>query len=363
ARCQVEVSGTTLTRAQPGTLTAAVIGGCMPDFPRVTQYRWQFNGGPRCTGGDTCKRTTTANTTPVTMVDSRRAYAVNVEAVDAQGATQCSGQASLTVNARTGPEWTLRPVLILPDVDLTWGRLPEVVEPEPGYYAAKVVAGELENELASTEKLRRALEPQENGWADAARIAPVNDPGGPNHGWAYVAETALRVEMRARINQYLLENGPLPLAPPPCTGNLPCTPLPNFWQENHQACEAVTGCFPAEFVQAVIGHEVDGAWGPSSTGHFGELTKELRTGDPRELVEKLVDETGTSGLQATLIAALNGREEKLRRKAGHAFVGGNWPPPTVHACAPGPCNPRRASFWRALHGYNPRCGVSIEQNF
>ncbi|MBI5494673.1 MAG: hypothetical protein HY904_06555, partial [Deltaproteobacteria bacterium] len=300
------------------------------------------------------------------MVDSRGAYAVNVEAVDAQGTTQCSRQASLTVNARTGPEWKTIPTLARPEDDpnlYLWGEMPEVVPVSPLLGGGTMAVGVVGKEFDRSSWRPVTMQPQAiatdalplQRWAGATEEGTVSDPSGPNDAFVFVKKANIRVEHAYVVNFWLRQDGakPDPVFSPQTA---------NFWDQNQQMCEPTNGFSPGEYVAAIAGHENDGAWEPG-TGHFGVIARLLAERDPRKIVEAEFDSNSTDFLRLMVALNLSRLENDFNDRASDdgPWVKPAWPPPpdASRLCNPGPCDLTRASFWRSTTAYAPECGTRL----
>ena len=319
---EVALADPTMVRGAATAITAAIT----PTTYTPHRIEWVFT---KEDGQGTVLSTTTRNTgttasTTITMVDGDNPYYVEVklyhqyigETIEEE--MVASDKKQITVTARS---WSLTPTIVediddAKDFDAAWGDPPDL--------DADAELGLLVDRASGDDYIISPYQENTDTHDDGYVLAQIDDLNGPNHGYWYVSETKLKIDLGTLINKHLKSDAPPPaINPDPNVPAPPTNPPPNFYNYNNGRCFSM-----ALFLQAVKNHENAGSGG-NSQGHFGRIVQELAkpNKDPSAAIEPKFHPTLQIKLKNDVEKVISKIHEDLDDASdgkAHTYVKENW---------------------------------------
>ena len=315
---EVALADPTMERGAPTAITATIT----PSTYTPHRIEWVFTkeDAQGAVLSTTTRNTGTAVSTTITMVDGDSPYFVEIKLYHQYpGETTeklvASDKKKITVTARS---WSASAPTVDEDFDKMWGDF------NPGYAFGMVVNRGEPDAPTFVSHYNSTIDKHLAGYTPLQ----INDPNGPNHGYWYISETILYINLGTRINQYIKPNEPAPhTAPPP-----PGQQHPNFYGFNNTNCSAtgttqgvLTG---ANFLEAVKGHENAGRSNrPGSNGHCSVIEAQfaLPGNDLHLVIEGISSSTSKNDLVGKTEDELIILDMRIRPQAvAEYLVSGNW---------------------------------------
>jgi hypothetical protein len=251
---------------------------------KIKRYDWTFRPGPGCPRNRPLRRTKVSGARPTIV--ALCSLVVELKVTDRRGQTSPGAEAELTVEPRAG-EFEKTPVdhrdQPLEDRDRQHGLTPEDQPWDPKNGGKSITLG-INVSACAPRRGKAAVKAEDSDLCPYVasrsreghgyKVARVNDPGGPFHGFWYVSSTELSIERLALYNPWLRPHG----------REIPGLGI-TWYGFNETApayADAVRGWW-----NALRRHEGDGMPGQPKTGHTGAIREAIKKKehDPRRAIE------------------------------------------------------------------------------